>query len=179
MEIVRDRLEITDLVARFRNNLLSKLEQEIHESVGFHGGGIDAVIRQSANIGMWLAYSDAEDKQHDRYWTAFGLYKANNLDMSIVTEINFAAEGVNRRLGGAFFRSTDGATLVVHRGNIGGGRLGIGKSLFRNNFKGKSLVAFDGTRQGNFAVVGELDSADLVYQVKNFVAEVARIKSLV
>ena len=42
----------------------------------------------------------------------------------------------------------------------------------------RTLTAIDGDRETDFAVIGALDSPSFAYQVRNFVAEVERIKNL-
>ncbi|MEK0338314.1 MAG: hypothetical protein QQN41_12870, partial [Nitrosopumilus sp.] len=63
-----------------------------------------------------MTYDDAEDEEIGRFWTAFGLDRPwEGQNMSITTEINFPLEGIDRRIGGAFFRTPQQGVLVVHR----------------------------------------------------------------
>ncbi len=177
--VVTNRQEIADLVLRFREVLCSRLQQEVRAIVGYKGGSMSLALHWSDDVQMWMGYESAEDVQIGRYWTAFGLERPfPDQNMSITAEINFPMEGIDRRLGGAFIRSPEGGILVVHRGRIGGGRNGIGKSLFWDNYRGRMRMAIDGDRETDFAVIGDLDSPSFAYEVRNFVAEVERIKNL-
>ena len=69
----------------------------------------------------------------------------------------------------------NGEILLVHRGKIGGGRPGIGRSLFFNNYAG-DVEDINGKR---FAVIGDINSPDFVQKIEFFIKEVDRIKSLV
>ena len=54
---------------------------------------------------------------------------------SLCAEINFPFEGINRNIAGAFAREGDnGSTYILHRGIIGGGKPGIGKTYFLGKF---------------------------------------------
>ena len=177
--IVTGRQDIHALVSRFRQVLNSRLQQQVQASVGFRGGSIPLTLRWSEDVWMWTGYDSTLDIQIGRYWTVFGLERPYPDDnMIIIVEINFPVEGIDRRLGGAFERTSDERIIVVHRGNIGGGRSGIGKGLFWDNYRGRVITTLDGDFDGDFAVVGELESSDFIYQVRNFVAEVERIKGL-
>lgn len=177
--VVTNRQEIADLVLRFREILCSGLQQQVHAIVGYKGGSMPLALHWSDDVQMWMGYESAEDTQIGRYWTVFGLERPfPDQNMLITAEINFPMEGIDRRLGGAFVTTSEDDILVVHRGRIGGGRNGIGKSLFWDNYRGRTLTAIDGDRETDFAVIGALDSPSFAYQVRNFVAEVERIKNL-
>ena len=179
MMVVTDREEIADLVSRFREILRSRLQQEVHAYVGYRGGSMPLTFHWSDDVHMWMAYETDLDTQIGRFWTVFGLEMPLLGElMTITAEINFPMEGIDRRIGGAFDRTSGGDILVVHRGRIGGGREGIGKELFWHNYGGRIVTVFDGDRNTDFAVVGEPGSPNFINQVRNFVAEVERIKGL-
>lgn len=179
MIVVIDEQQIANLVSRFRQILRSSLAREVHAIVGYQGGSMPLTLHWSDDVQMWMGYESTEDLYLGRFWTVFGLEQPfPDQNMSIVTEINFPITGIDRRLGGVFVMTSADRILVGHRGRIGGGRDGIGKALFWDNHRGRTLWATDGDRETDFAFVGELDSPSFAYQVRNFVAEVERIKNL-
>ena len=91
---------------------------------------------------------------------------------SIVVEINFPFDGINRRIGGAFGKTETGEIVVLHRGKIGGGREGIGKQLFFNHFRGDLVMANDDDQTNTFCLIGTLSSPYFGKQVADFIAEV-------
>ncbi|MBK9960765.1 MAG: hypothetical protein IPP06_05365 [Saprospiraceae bacterium] len=93
-------------------------------------------------------------------------------------EVNIPYEGIDRRLGGVFGSNDKGDVLIIHRGTIGGGRVGIGQQLFLENIRDYPIVCLDGDKENEFFLVGELTSKYLPVQVANFVSEVHRIKNL-
>jgi len=119
--------------------------------------------------------SASEDK--NRFWNAFG--STSPLDtrtLEIVCEINFPYHGIDRRIAGVFL--TDEATgeiWVGHRGLIGGGRKGIGKTRFLENYERTSLVK-DGDTQSEVAAIGALGNEKLPKYVAEFIHKVEWIK---
>lgn len=93
--------------------------------------------------------------------------------LPIVCEINPPIAGLNRRTQGAFDRVGTGELWLLHRGRIGGGKPGVGRTLFFDNYEGKTESVGGDT----FAVVGNVESAGLPNDVKDFVSGVAEIKS--
>ena len=176
--VVTDRQQISELVSKFRKSLLTKLQAEIPAFVGHKGSSWKGIFRWSEEDQMWMVCDD-EAGGGKRFWTAFGLNRpSQGQNVSIVAEINFPIKGIDRRVGGVFIRTSEGTFQVAHRGNIGGGRKGISKSLFWRNYKGKRLKANDGGRETEFAVIGNLDSVNLVSEIRDFVANIGRLKGL-
>jgi hypothetical protein len=91
-------------------------------------------------------------------------------------EINFPVRGIDRRVGGALAKDNKGRIFVVHRGKIGGGKKGIGKSLFEGSFRGVWDVMEDGDTKSDVALIGALYSPRFVRQVVQFIRQVNIIK---
>src|SRR5262249_9919224 len=114
------------------------------------------------------------------HWNAFGATVKPNRgeNMTITCEINLGFTGNVRAFAGAVARDARGHLYLMHRGRIGGGREGIGQSLFLENFRGESVRVSDGESSSTLALLGDLDSRRLTFQVAHFVHEVQRIKEL-
>ena len=95
---------------------------------------------------------------------------------SIPCVVSVPFEDINRRVGGAFAVDGDDKVYLMHRGRIGGGRSGIGKNLFLENFRGKWKRVQDGDVLSNLALIGAPSSPQFPYQITHFVYEVQRIK---
>lgn len=65
---------------------------------------------------------------------------------------------------------------MVHSGKIGGGRLGVGKSLFEELFGGKWVDVKKDGKTKRMAVVSPLYDDSLIGSIEYFVSEVHRIK---
>lgn len=148
-------------------------------NVGHAGGGKKYEVYWSPELRFWSAVKLIQDS---RYWNAFGLVDPEkNKNLSIVVEINFPISDIKRGIGGVLAKDNEtGKAIIAHRGVITkGGKTGIagaGMQLFWDNFSGIKIPIEDGERQSQVAVIGELYDINFLKNVKNFVAEVDRIK---
>lgn len=175
IKVISDGQEIEKLHKRFQRKLKEFFTEKIDCWVGYPGGSYKDTVHYSPDLNLWISVHEIDT----RYWNGFGIGKphagANN---SLNGEINFPYEGINRRIAGAFAVEDNGNILVLHRGRIGGGKRGVGKNLFTDNFRGDKVTAIDGDRETEFCLVGELSSPYLPKQVANFISEIKRIKNL-
>ena len=174
IEIITDKKLITKHQTEFARKLKLVCAKPINCKLGHLGSSDDNTVYYSEEFDFWFT----THRSTNRYWNGFGIGKPETGRItSITAEINPPYEGINRSIGGAFGYDSDGEVLVLHRGQIGGGKAGIGKKLFFDNFRGDFDVANDGDRETDFCVIGSLNSKHFAKQVLNFVQEVARIKS--
>ncbi len=75
-------------------------------------------------------------------------------------------------------RDGEGVIVLAHRGTIGGGKPGVGKTLFWDNFMGPTDMLYDGLDMTTCAFVARLGTGTLLNDLRRFVDEVARIKRL-
>ena len=105
------------------------------------------------------------------------LRRSNN----ITVEVNPSIHGVNRRVAGLFaVDDKTGHTVLLHRGRIGGGKKGIGKSSFIEWYPGTEVEFFDPSYDdGEEAaiLVADLDSERFLIQLEDFVDAVHRFKA--
>jgi hypothetical protein len=152
----------------------SRASDKIRAKVGYHGGHEDHTLFWSDGLGLWYCQRKIEGS---RYWNAFGTEKPREAsNASIVCEINFPLKGLNRSVGGVFARDDHGRVFVLHRGNIGGGRPGIGKTLFEEKYQGIRPDVIDGKEIASLAMIGDIESADLGRQVRCFVDTIKAMK---
>ncbi len=153
--------------------------------IGFRGGGTTADVAWHPSVGVW-GYIDTVDSvlgpdgTGTRHWNAFGLENPETTSsLSVTVEVNPPLEGTNARVGGIFGRDGDGPLVLLHRGNIGGGRAGVGKELFWREFGGRTRFVYDGTEVVDCAVVATLGEGALVREIARFAESIARIKARV
>lgn len=172
--VITDIRRIQDLHKEFHKNLDKYLRERINCWVGFPGGSFQDTVRYSSDLNIWISVQELDS----RFWNGFGIGRptesANN---SLVGEINFPHKDINRRVAGAFAQEYSGQIAVLHRGKIGGGKKGIGKNYFTDNFRGDFVTAIDGDRETEFCLVGELSSKHFPKQVSNFIHEIYRVKN--
>ncbi len=176
IEIVTEENLISKYQKQFIKQLKIVCNKKIFCKVGFQGGSIPMNIFYSSEFNFWFA----EKENYNKYWNAFGFGEEplENRNVSIHIEINFPYESVNRNIGGAFGHKNKGEVLLLHRGKIGGGRVGVGKQLFFDNFRGDFEIANDEGIDTEFLVIGSLNSKHFPKQVSNFIQEVRRIKNI-
>ena len=73
-----------------------------------------------------------------------------------------------------------GHTVLLHRGRIGGGREGIGKTSFMEWYSGKQVKFFDPSHddgEESAVLVADLESSEFLIQLEAFVDAVHRFKT--
>jgi len=149
-------------------------EETIPVKLGHLGASEKAKVAWSERLGIWFF---SRKVAGSRYWNAFGIGRPEGgTAIAITCEINFPLCGIDRRTGGAFAQDRTGQVFVVHRGKLGGGRKGIGKSLFEDRYRGVWEIMDDGSEETPVAVIGQLNSPRLARQIAQFIKKIARIK---
>ena len=174
MRILTEQKEIQNAQNRLIGWLASHCNVIIPVKLGHQGETVECSINWSASDGLWF-YS--RNIPESRYWNAFGIAEIRpsvGSLLPIICEINPPIEGLNLFTQGAFVQKNDDSIFLAHRGKIGGGRPGIGRTLFFNNYVGV-VKDINGKK---FAFLGEINSADIVMKILNFVQEVNRIKNM-
>ncbi|MFZ1291444.1 MAG: hypothetical protein WAR79_15220 [Melioribacteraceae bacterium] len=174
IKVISDKNDVMLLYAKFRKNLNKYFNSKIDCWVGYPGGSFQDYVNFSNNLDVWLSSKDGKNK----YWNGFGIGRPiEHRNNSLSGEINFPKEGIDRKISGVFAKEGS-KILVLHRGKIGGGKTGIGKKFFIENYIGDFVTAIDGDRESEFCLVGELDSKFFPNQVSNFINEIQRVKNL-
>ncbi len=175
LKIISDAEAVRKNRTLFVRRLRSVMDEKIPVRLGHLGASSASQILWSENLGIWMAHEKGKTQPYNH---AFGLGKP--LPRSLLAascEINFPLSGIDRRIGGAFARDRRGQIFVVHRGKIGGGRKGIGKSLFDSHYRGIWALMDDGDQETVVAVIGLLKSDRFPQQLAHFVHKIEHIKS--
>jgi transcriptional regulator with XRE-family HTH domain len=144
-------------------------------ALGHQGHTWDGKAYYIATLDMWTVFGDGEDGSE--LWNTYGLgdpFTGRSRDM--VCHLSVPVEGINRRIGAVYARTKNDDVFILHRGKIGGGREGVGKSSFFEYYDGKVVAASDGDRITEFALVGSLNSKTFVKDLRRFVVAVKEIK---
>ena len=158
---------------------LQKHSHQISRKVGWHGGGGEFSIYWRPAEGFWFLVDEV--RVESRYWLCFGLQdptQTNNLP--IVAEINPTKSGINRRNAGFFVQDRQNRIYLAHSGKVGGGRKGIGRFSFLQNYVGRNVESIewpDGI-ESTAVVIGRIDSERLPLYVSHFLSEVYRYKGI-
>lgn len=115
--VISDSKQIERLHKKFQVFIDKYFDEEINCWVGFPGGNFQDDVRYSTDLNLWISIQELEN----RHWNAFGIGRPiEGTNNSIVGEINFPNEDINRRIAGVFAQEENGNILVLHRGKIGG-----------------------------------------------------------
>jgi hypothetical protein len=174
LKVVENEPAIRKYQRQFVRAFKALTEETILVKLGHPGASEKAKVAWSEGLGIWFF---SRKVAGTRYWNAFGIGKPEGGAATAITcEINFPLCGIDRRTGGAFAQDRAGRIFVVHRGKLGGGRKGIGKSLFEDSYRGVWEIMDDGGEETPVAVIGQLNSPRLARQTAQFVRKIARIK---
>jgi hypothetical protein len=177
LKVIDDETLIRKYAKLFARRLRSFADETIKVKLGHQGASFTARIRWSRRLGLW---SFSRPSPGVRWANFFGTEKpAPGISLAITTEINFPWSGVDRKTGAAFARDIWNNVYVVHRGRIGGGKKGVGKSLFEENYRGVGTWMEDQDTRAQVAVVGALSSPRFALQAALFVRKIDRLKSRV
>lgn len=173
INIIENSREINKHQKRLFDVFKNSKPEYITTLVGYQGGAIELEVSYFEEYNFWTGYLEGDFK----HWNGFGVGKPRiGKSISITCEINFPYEGINRRIAGVFGKEGD-EIVILHRGKIGGGRKGIGKNLFFNNYRGEFIQVTDGDTENYLALIGSLNSQNILGQISLFVHEMERIKN--
>jgi hypothetical protein len=175
LRVIEDETAIKRCHALFVRSFKSFKDEDILANIGHQGASSRMKVSWSGRLGLWSVSRRVAGNPH---WNAFGLEKPERAShIPIVCEINFPLRGIDRRLGGAMAKDRSGRLFAVHRGKIGGGKKGIGKTLFEDLYRGAWAVMEDGDMDTAVALIGELQSPRFARQAAQFVRKVDAIKN--
>jgi transcriptional regulator with XRE-family HTH domain len=165
-------------VFRARKALLKAVKESASDfgtlTLGHQGSTFIAKAYYVERYDVWTAFDDGS---YETLWNTYGI--GNPFDgrpRDMVCHLTVPSEGINRRAGAVYARDADGDLFVFHRGKIGGGRQGLGKSAFWDRAEVKSAQVQDGDRVTDMALVGRIGSKSFLRDVATFVREVKRVK---
>jgi len=139
------------------------------------GGGSRGDVFWSSKMHLWWHWGYA----NKRYWNCFGTKKpCNGKIVEQFVEINIPFRGTDHKVAGAFAKKNE-KTVLIHSGIIGGGRDGIGKTLFWKKYRGKSITIEIKGKKYKYAMIGEINSPRIKINIRKFVEKVQSIKNLV
>lgn len=124
--------------------------------LGWQGGDSREYVSWSKVLGIWWTTT----RVTRRYWNAFGSEAPqwnSKHRHKIDCEINVPFSGFDFAVSGGFAEDEQGKLYLLHRGNIRGGRKGIGKTKFTQNFRGAWVDALEAGYPTRFALIGALD----------------------
>jgi hypothetical protein len=174
LKVIEDQKAIKKYAEQFNKKFKPFIDEQIKVKLGHQGASFAAKVLWSEELGIWKFSKTIKEV---RYWNAFGIGKpAKSSVLSSASEINFPWAQIDRKTGGVFAGDAWGNVFVIHRGKIGGGKKGIGKSLFEHNYRGVWSFMEDGDSVSQVAVIGNLKSCRFALQAAQFVKKIEVMK---
>ena len=130
--------------------------------------------------GIWVLLQSHSTSRRTYFWCCYGLeYPKDRAILTPTLEINPPHEGIDLRRGGMFVRDAKDNIYLCHTGRIGGGKKGIGKTVFWDRYTGASIDVNIGRPNPVQAVnLGQVNSPKLPNRIARLVREVKRIKNI-
>jgi hypothetical protein len=108
--------------------------KKFKRNVGWPGEHGEYTLHWHEDAGFWVVFGLEELAQ---YWCAYGTMDPNSHNsVEITCEINPPTEGIDRRCAGIFLKDSGSGLYLAHSGKVGGGRKGIGKTNFLEEYSG-------------------------------------------
>ncbi len=167
-------IEFSEEIQKVQNKFLNVFKEDSNEIIkptvfGFFG--------QKEGKTYWndkFSISLSTEELEDRFWNGIGTIRpSSGSSVSIICEINFPKNGINRRVSGAFAKDDQNNYYVVYRGKLGGG---FHQKAFKKYYNGKWIRIKDNKRMTDMVVIGKLDDPNFLLKLKEFVIDVQRIK---
>lgn len=172
------------IIRSLQNQMATKLGQNIKSvkrlSVGYKSGNRRVELTYLPKLGIWFSLNDYRFDSH--FWNAFGVglpkEKGSN---SITVEINYSnKKKANFRTAGLWAVDNYNNYFLLHSGEIGGGRDGINKATFENQYYGALPEEVDlGKRVKSYHLITALNDRKFSQKIADFVRQVYAIKNIV
>lgn len=170
--IVTEAREIKKANQAFRNQLLQAATSRVSHRVGYPSGSSDARIAVFRELSFYFALFEVENDS--RWWNGFGVVMPDERRvLPLVVEVNVPYVGVDRRVSGVVLKDQAGSSYVAHRGKIGGGAKGVGKTLFWGTFGAEGLLIND---KEWVLLLGRIGDPKLITNLATFIHRVDEIK---
>ena len=191
--VIEDKKEIKQAQLAFAKNMIKKAAKDGDITVGYQGGNAQMHAFWFKGDKFWWAYEPLPpgSEKIPRWWNAFGIRQYYRSDEphngephwgkqnSISCEINIPLSGNTWQTAGIFVKDPDNEIYIAHTGKIGGGRKGIGKTAFVDNFSGTNKWhQVSGSRgEKDVVIISNINDPNLLDNVGFFVKAVKKIKN--
>lgn len=144
--------------------------------VGWPGEHGEFTLHWHESARFWVVFGLQE---LSRYWCAYGTMDPNShRSVDVTCEINPPTEGIDRRCGGIFLKDSGSGLYLAHSGKVGGGRKGIGKTSFLEEYSGSlEEVEWPDGVTSEVVLLGKIGSKSFVRNLANYIRAVEAFKA--
>lgn len=181
--VIEDAKQVKLAYKKLKEKLISQSDKHGKINVGWFGGNMDLEVYWFAKHKFWWGSRIGQWG----YWNPFGIGTENNEpewnsghSHNVTWQFNPLSSGNSWRKASTFVKDQDDRIYLAHTGKIGGGRKGIGKSTFEENFSGiQQWHTVQGSAgEKRTVIISELDDKNLIRNLALFTQEVKKIKEL-
>jgi hypothetical protein len=128
--------------------------------------------------GFWVVFGLQE---LSRYWCAYGMMDPNQHgSLDITCEINPPREGIDRHCAGIFLKDIRSGLYLAHSGRVGGGRKGIGKANFLEEYTGsgnRDEIEWPDGVTAEVVVLGKIGGGSFVNNLAAYIRAAEQFKT--
>jgi hypothetical protein len=145
-------------------------------NVGWPGDHGEFTLYWHEKAGFWVVFGEEEQS---RYWCAYGTMDPNtHSSVNITCEINPPIEGIDRRCAGIFLKDSGTGLYLGHSGKVGGGRKGIGKTNFLEQYSGtREEVEWPDGVTAEVVLLGKIGGRSFINNLAAYLRAVEAFKS--
>jgi hypothetical protein len=150
--------------------------KKFKRTVGWPGNHGEFTLYWHEDAAFWVVFSGEE---LSRFWCAYGTMHPNShSSVDITCEINPPKEGIDRRCGGIFLKDSGSGLYLAHSGKVGGGRKGIGKTNFLEEYGGSlEEVEWPDGVTAEVVLLGKIGSRSFVEDLATYIRAVEAFKA--
>lgn len=178
-EVIADEKEIASIRKALKKRVTAAAAPGKSIVTGHKAQSFDGKALYVKKYDFWTIFGETG---YEQLWNTYGL--GNPFDggsRNMVCHLTVPSEGINRSVGAVYARGPEGDVYIMHRGKIGGGREGIGKTAFWDAVVERDDIESgwvqDGKRVTQMAIVTKLGVENSTLRnIANFVRAVREIK---
>ncbi|GAB1350998.1 hypothetical protein MASR1M107_32130 [Ignavibacteriales bacterium] len=178
--VVDNPVEIEILQTELRDKFLEKSDKKHKVGKLPIDKYVDCQLNAADVNKFWYLYNlhIKNGSRQARYWNILGSGDTKHWRFAEL-ELNIPKEGIDRKMQAAFVKDEEGKRYLVHRGGFRGKKKAMTRKFFIDRFKGKKIVAGEGEKLQEFAVIACLNDKGekFIQDVAKFLNEVKRIKA--
>ncbi len=176
LRAITNKRRIASIQDSFKKAMLHDLRKSCMLKFGYKGG--NKTLKAHHDDKLWFATKFRSDANF--YWNVYGLNPKSRCSNDNTVQINIPVKGINRLIGGLFAENKKAKKVyLMHRGRVGGGRKGIGKTAFVSWYKGRARTVYEQDERSSKAfLVTAIHDPHIANKVVRFVQDVSRFKRL-
>ena len=180
LSLLVERDEIAEAQETLQNVMRVQFPKHERRNISFRPRVLsDQEVWTRANYWYRPAVHEGRNGTTPRFLNWFGVLAQGTLNITV--EVNIAFEWRNGRAEGFFARDdSTGALYLMHSGNVGGGRPGIGGRAFRAWYGKRCVPVFVGDKCERFGfVVIPIRAADPTRSARRYIDSIEEFKNAV